>query len=216
MREAYNDDLPQPGNNSYHEYPFVVVKRKHNGDGQAQFEVFIYSRGLREMILEALGLDGAHDMSRPQDGAYLLRAWDDLRQYLYKKRKTYRTPAGPWSPGGGGIAKEITGLRHTIGELELLVHVFLENWDILSAVGINELLEQGYITSHHHDAINERMSVHRELDDLADMFRQSGDRSELYFDNMKSWSNKMQIKLETLKAYYRGYPCSACLRERSD
>ncbi|KAH0611244.1 uncharacterized protein H6S33_011671 [Morchella sextelata] len=131
MREAYNDDLPQPGNNSYHEYPFVVVKRKNNGDGKHSLKL--------------------------QDGAYLLRAWDDLRQYLYKKRKTYRTPAGPWSPGGGGIAKEITGLRHTIAELELLVHVFLENWDILSAVGINELLEQGYITSHHYDAINERI-----------------------------------------------------------
>ncbi|KAI5838876.1 hypothetical protein DFP73DRAFT_635120 [Morchella snyderi] len=143
------------------------------------------------MIVKALGLRGGLDMYMRQNGLHLLRAWHDLRLYLDKRRDTDK------------ITKQTTVFHQEIAELELLVYGFLENWDILSAVGVGTLLEQGWITSRHYDAINERMSVHRKLDHLADGFHRAGDEAELYLD--KYWLNKMNVKREMLKRFYNAY-----------
>lgn len=157
--------MPSMDDARYSKYPFIVA-RYRSYDNQMPLRVFIHSELLLEMIVEALHLSGDPDTLRSQNGLQLLHYWADLRIYLEQKRLeiAWVLELEPHclenlSPTSSSVIQ----LRDKIAELELLVHGFLENDDILSEIGLDILYKDGLLTLEHYNAID---NIHQDLGDI--------------------------------------------------
>lgn len=151
--------MPKLDDARYDHYPFIVTKHWSNDD-QILPRAFIKSESLLGILVDSLDLDGNLDSLRNQDGTVLLLAWEVLQSYLVKmisdldlgiQSLGWDFPAQRWSRG--------------IAELELLLYVFLGNYDILSSPR-----QYGDVLGHDAEADD----LHDQLDDIGRVFHESG------------------------------------------
>lgn len=150
--------IPKLGDARYDHYPFIVTKHWSDND-QIPLRVFIKSESLLGILVDALDLDGGPDNLRNQNGTVLLLAWEALQSYLVKLIS--RLDLGVQSLGWDFPAQRwIKG----IAELELLLYVFLGNYDILSSPR-----RDGDVVGHDVEAGD----LHQQLDDIGCAFYES-------------------------------------------
>lgn len=121
--------MPEIEDSQYSNYPFIIA-RYWSDDDQVLLRIFIHSKLLLEMLADALHLDNPETL-RSQDGLNLLPFWGDLQIYLEKKRLEMAW-AFELEPHGleGHSSASVVQLQNEVAELDLLVHGYLENYDI--------------------------------------------------------------------------------------
>lgn len=151
-------EMPYIDDERYANYPFIVAKYLDR-DGQTLLRVFINSKPLLQILVNALNLGCDPNTLQNLNGLDFLPFRDDLYIYLEEKKSQICSEVDMVSSRNLDIASESSFpgilLEDGIAELELLVHGFLKNHVIFPGQGLHSPYDDGFPTPENTVAIND-------------------------------------------------------------